>query len=64
MQPDASVMSTVPWLTRLRLARDAATAALAIGAAKRDESLDATEHAALAAVCLAIMNLDEALTRE
>jgi hypothetical protein len=42
----------------------AATASLAIGAAKRDESLDATEHAALSAVCLAIMNLDEALTRE
>jgi hypothetical protein len=42
----------------------AATAALAIGAAKRDESLDAAEHAALSAVCLAIMNLDEALSRE
>ena len=42
----------------------AATAALAIGESKRDESLNATEHAALSAVCLAIMNLDEALTRE
>jgi Protein of unknown function (DUF1553) len=34
------------------------------GTAKRDESLDITEHAALSAVCLAILNLDEALTRE
>ena len=42
----------------------AATAALAIGAAKRDESLDAAEHAALSTVCLGILNLDEALTRE
>jgi hypothetical protein len=42
----------------------AATAALAIGVARRDESLDAAEHAALSAVCLAIFNLDEALTRE
>ena len=29
-----------------------------------DESLDVPEHAALSAVCLAIFNLDEALTRE
>jgi Protein of unknown function (DUF1549)/Protein of unknown function (DUF1553)/Planctomycete cytochrome C len=34
------------------------------GALQRDESLDVTEHAALSAVCLAILNLDEALTRE
>src|SRR4029079_7400348 len=31
---------------------------------KRDEALDVGEHAALSAVCLAILNLDEALTRE
>ena len=42
----------------------AATAFLAVGAAKRDESLNVAEHAALSAVCLAILNLDEALTRE
>ena len=42
----------------------AAKAFLAIGASKRDESLILTEHAALASVCLAILNLDEALTRE
>jgi hypothetical protein len=43
---------------------DAAKALLSVGAAKRDESLDAAEHAALSAVCLGIANLDEALTRE
>jgi hypothetical protein len=41
-----------------------AKALLGVGAAKRDESLDVSQHAALAAVCLAILNLDEALTRE
>lgn len=37
---------------------------LSVGASKRDESLDAAEHAALASICLGILNLDEALTRE
>jgi hypothetical protein len=35
-----------------------------VGSAPRDEQLDATEHAAMTAVCLALFNLDEALTRE
>lgn len=43
---------------------EAAQALLAVGAAKRDVSIDSGEHAALTAVCLAILNLDEALTRE
>ena len=42
----------------------AAKAFLNVGAAPRDESLDPSEHAAMSAVCLAILNLDEALTRE
>ncbi len=42
----------------------AARALLAVGESKRDESLDAAQHAALSSVCLAIFNLDEALTRE
>ena len=42
----------------------AATQFVSVGKAPRDESLDLTEHAALSAVCLAILNLDEALTRE
>jgi hypothetical protein len=41
-----------------------ARALLAVGTARRDESLDAAEHAALTSVCLAILNLDESLTRE
>ena len=43
---------------------DAAKALLSVGVAPRDESLNASEHAALTAVCLGILNLDEALTRE
>ena len=37
---------------------------LAVGESRRDETLDVVEQAALSAVCLAILNLDEALTRE
>lgn len=44
--------------------RKAAVAALTVGAWPRNESLDAAEHAAMTAVCLAILNLDESLSRE
>ncbi len=37
---------------------------LAIGEALRDTGLDTVEHASLAATCLAILNLDESMTRE
>jgi hypothetical protein len=37
---------------------------LAVGDSPRDESLDAPEHAAYAALCGLLFNLDEALTRE
>ena len=37
---------------------------LAIGASTADEQLNAVHHAALTSVCLAMLNLDEALTRE
>lgn len=37
---------------------------LAVGAATRDAKIPAVEHAALAAVALGVLNLDEALTRE
>ncbi len=47
-----------------RDAREAAEEFLSVGATRRDESLDVAQHAALAAVCLGIMNCDEALTRE
>jgi hypothetical protein len=43
---------------------EAVKAFLSVGATPRDESLDAADHAALTAVCLGILNLDEALTRE
>ena len=43
---------------------EAAKAFVSVGAAPRDKTLDISVHAALAAVCLGIMNLDEALTRE
>ncbi|MFM9011236.1 MAG: hypothetical protein ACKON8_10290, partial [Planctomycetota bacterium] len=42
----------------------AATRLLAVGESPRDATLDPAEHAALASVCLAILNLDEALSRE
>ena len=43
---------------------DAAQKLLAVGEAKRDESLPANEHAAWTIVTSSILNLDETLTRE
>jgi hypothetical protein len=43
---------------------EAAKAYLSHGESPRDPSLDPAEHAAYAAVCLEIFNLDEALTKE
>jgi mono/diheme cytochrome c family protein len=37
---------------------------LKVGESKRDESLDPVEHAAWTSLCLAILNLDETVTRE
>jgi len=51
-------------LAIFRADADAARRLLAVGESPRDEALDPAEHAALASVCLAIFNLDEALTRE
>ena len=39
-------------------------ALLSVGMTKRDESLNAADQAATTAVCLAILNFDESLTRE
>lgn len=52
--------------TRSEFAADPESAMryLANGESARDESIDAIEHAALAAVCSTILNLDEALTKE
>jgi len=41
-----------------------AAALLEVGESPRNEGLTVTDHAALTAVCLGILNLDEALTRE
>jgi hypothetical protein len=43
---------------------DQAKALVCSGSAPRDATLDVAEHAAWTAVCLAVFNLDEALTRE
>ena len=43
---------------------DQAKLLLAVGSVPRDESIDAAKHAAMTVACLAILNLDEAMTRE
>ncbi len=50
-------------LARFRNDPESAEKFLSIGESKRDESLDVATHAALAAVCSMILNLDETLTR-
>ena len=42
----------------------AAQALLAVGELKRDEKLNATDHAAYTVLCNLILNLDEVITRE
>ena len=42
----------------------AARPLVAVGESPAAEGLDPIEHASLAAVCLGILNLDEALSRE
>jgi hypothetical protein len=42
----------------------AALKLLSVGESKRDEKLDPAEHAAYTALCLEILNLDEAMTKE
>ncbi|MEX0687433.1 MAG: PSD1 and planctomycete cytochrome C domain-containing protein [Pirellulales bacterium] len=44
--------------------REAARQLVQVGSSPREESLGLAEHAALSSVCLALFNLDEALTRE
>ena len=44
--------------------REAAWQLVRVGTSPREESLGLAEHAALSSVCLALLNLDEALTRE
>jgi hypothetical protein len=51
-------------LAAFRESPAAAGAYLSAGSSPRDARLDPAEHAAYATACLAIFNLDEALTRE
>ncbi|MFZ2276744.1 MAG: PSD1 and planctomycete cytochrome C domain-containing protein [Prosthecobacter sp.] len=44
--------------------RAAALKLLTVGESKRDESIDALEHAAWTSLCLMLLNLDEAVTKE
>jgi mono/diheme cytochrome c family protein len=50
-------------LDKFRADQKAAEKFLTTGSSPRDTKLDAVEHAAYAAVCLGILNLDEALTK-
>ena len=50
--------------TKYAAAPDDAKRFLAIGESKRDATLDPVEHAAWTALCLTVLNLDEALTKE
>ena len=63
---EASVLASSLKKMRSMYAADASAAAalLKVGESPRDESLDAVDHAALTAVCLMILNLDEALTKQ
>jgi hypothetical protein len=51
-------------LTAFRYRPAAALEHVQVGSSPRDPSLDPAEHAAYSSTCLAIFNLDEALTRE
>jgi hypothetical protein len=49
--------------TGFRFEPEEATKLLSVGESKRDESLDAADHAAWTMVCNMILNLDEAVTQ-
>lgn len=63
---EARVLHAALVRVRREFAKDPTSARtlLKVGESRRDETLDPVEHAAYAAVCGAILNLDEALTKE
>lgn len=68
-QPTASDLNSLRRMHERQLAvyrndTEAAKQIVSVGEYAQDNTLDAAEHAALTAVCLAVFNLDEALTRE
>ena len=44
--------------------KEAAQKLLTVGESKRNEKLDATEHAAWTGLCQLVLNLDEAISKE
>jgi hypothetical protein len=62
---EAQVLKDRLHALRARHAADPAAAAklLAVGGSKRDEKLDAVEHAAWTGLCLMLLNLDEVLSK-
>ncbi|HRH99256.1 MAG TPA: DUF1553 domain-containing protein, partial [Prosthecobacter sp.] len=67
--PSAAEMALLKaQLARLRTEqagdRAAAMKLLSVGESKRDETLDPVEHAAWTSLCLMLLNLDEAVTKE
>ena len=65
-EPEATILRDALVKQRALFAADPAAAAklLKVGESKRDETLNATDHAAYTAVCTMILNLDEALTKQ
>jgi hypothetical protein len=65
-EPESSVLLAGLVRTRRQFAQSPRDATLLISAGESptDESLDAIEHASWTALCLAVLNLDETLTRE
>jgi hypothetical protein len=65
-EPEATILNASLTKQRDLFAADPAAAAklLKVGDSKRDEKLNATEHAAFTAVCTLILNLDEALSKQ
>lgn len=68
-QPTASDLNSLRRMHERQLAvyrndTEAAKQIVSVGEYAQDNTFDAAEHAALTAVCLAVFNLDEALTRE
>jgi hypothetical protein len=64
-EPESAILGKVldRQLELYRADPQAAAKLLAVGESKRNELLDAPEHAAWTMLCSAILNLDEALTK-
>jgi hypothetical protein len=65
-QAEAALLKALLGKLRAQQSADRAAALklLAVGESKRDESIDAIEHATWTSLCLMLLNLDEAVTKE